>query len=83
MENVTYDTFRDTCRALGTLQDDQLWHMTMEDAKQLKLPMQMRELFVMLMTFSEINDPKALFEAMKGEENMMERIIGTCATQSG
>ena len=48
---------------LGMLQDDQLWHMTMEDAKQLKLPMQMRELFVVLMTFSEVNDPKALFEA--------------------
>ena len=63
VENVAYDTFRDTCRALGMLQDDQLWHMTMDDAKQLKLPMQMRELFVILMTFSELNDPKALFEA--------------------
>ena len=63
VDNVTYDTFKDTCRALGMLQDDVLWHMTMEEAKQLKLPMQMRELFVILMTFSEINDPKALFEA--------------------
>ena len=47
---------------LGMLKDDKLWHMVMEDAKQQQLPMQMRELFVILMVFCDVNDPEALYE---------------------
>ena len=60
--NVPYESYKDTCRALGMLKDDQLWNLVMEDARLQKLPMQMRELFVVLMTFSDVSDPKALFE---------------------
>ena len=63
VNNVQYDSYKDTCRALGMLKDDQLWHMVMQDAKLQNLPMQMRELFVILMTFSDVNDPKTLFKA--------------------
>ena len=62
VNNVTYDSYKEACRALGMLKDDELWHMVMEDAKQLELPMQMRELFVTLMVFSDVNDPAALYE---------------------
>ena len=55
----------DTCRALGMLQDDQLWHSVMEDAAHQQLPLQMRELFVMLLTFVEISDPKSLFDTFQ------------------
>ena len=44
------------------LQDDELWRMVMEDARQQKMPAQMRELFCVLMVFSNVNDPAALFE---------------------
>ena len=44
------------------LKDDELWHMVMEDAKQQKLPMQMRELFVILMVFCDVSDPAALYD---------------------
>ena len=44
------------------LKDDELWNMVMEDAKQQKLPTQMRELFVMLMVFCDVSDPELLFE---------------------
>ena len=63
VNNVTYGSYKETCRALGMLKDDELWFSVMEDARQQNLPMQMRELFVILMTFSDVNDPKALFEA--------------------
>ena len=59
VDNMQYASYKDTCRALGMLQDDQLWHMVMEDARQQNLPMQMRELFVILMTFTDLMDPKA------------------------
>ena len=42
-------TYKDTCRALGLLEDDQLWDLVMEDAKNQKLPKQMRDLFVILL----------------------------------
>ena len=44
------------------LKDDELWSLVMEDAKLQSLPMQMRELFVTLMTFSDVSDPKVLLE---------------------
>jgi len=62
VDNVEYDTYKDTCRALGLLEDDQLWHTVMEDARHQNLPKQMRELFVILMNFNELHDPKRLFE---------------------
>ena len=62
VDNVQYDTFKDTCRALGMLQDDQMWHSVMEDARTQNLTMQMRELFIVLMTFTDLSDPKALFD---------------------
>ena len=62
VDNVTYVSYRETCRMLGMLQDDELWKLVMEDASEEKLPMQMRELFVMLVVFSNVNDPKTLLE---------------------
>ena len=62
VNGVQYDTYKETCRALGMLKDDELWNLVMEDAAHQKLPMQMRELFVMLMVFCDVNDPSSLFE---------------------
>ena len=61
--DVTYDTYKETSRALGMLQDDELWNLVMGDAAHQQLPMQMRELFVMLLVFCDVNEPSSLFEA--------------------
>jgi len=53
----------DACRVLGLLHDDELWFSTMEDSKDFHMPSQMRELFTTLMVFTELSDPKRLFEA--------------------
>ena len=62
IDNVTYSSYQEVCRELGMLKDDELWKLVMEDAKQQKLPKQMRELFVTLMVFCDVNDPFALLE---------------------
>ena len=62
VNGVVYESFKETCRALGMLQDDELWKMVMEDARQQQTPVQMRELFCILMVFSNLSDPVTLFE---------------------
>ena len=45
------------------LQDDELWNLVMGDAAHQQLSMQMRELFVMLLEFCDVNEPSSLFGA--------------------
>ena len=70
VNGVEYGTFKETCRALGLLDDDELWNLVMEDAKNEKMPKQMRVLFVMLLAEVGLSDAKALFE--KYHEAMSE-----------
>ena len=70
VNDVLYESYKETCRELGMLNDDELWNLVMEDAKEQQLPMQMRELFVMLFVFCDLNDPSALFE--KSWQSMAE-----------
>ena len=62
INGVEYGSYKDACRALGLLEDDLLWYSVMEDAKLLKLPRQIRDLFVMIMVFTEVSDPKRFFD---------------------
>ena len=78
VEGVKYDSYQEVCRALGMLKDDELWRLVMEDAKQQQLPKQMRELFVMLMVFSSLNDPFALLKSFW--EQMSEDFEHQCKT---
>ena len=70
VNDVEYESYKDACRALGLLQDDILWHSVMEDAKLEKLPKQMREFLVIIMTFTDITDPKRLLDVY--HEDMSE-----------
>ena len=62
VDGVAYDTYKETCRALGLLEDDQLWRCVMEDATLQQLPKEMRALFIIIMTETELSDPKDLLE---------------------
>ena len=62
VDDVEYDTYKDACRALGLLEDDQAWIDVMEDASHQDLPQKMRAIFIMLMCFTDLTEPKALFE---------------------
>ena len=62
VNNITYESYKETCRTLGMMKDDELWIMVMEDARDQQMPAQMRELFCILMVFSNLSDPATLFE---------------------
>ena len=47
---------------MGLLQDDQLWNLVMEDARNQKLPKQMRDLFIILLAEVDLSNPRELFE---------------------
>ena len=70
VDGVEYDTYKETCRALGLLEVDQLWRSVMEDASFQQLPKQMRALFIMIMMETELSDPKDLLESF--HESMSE-----------
>ena len=59
---MEYDTYKYACRALGLLEDDQAWIDVMEEASHQDLPQKMRAIFIMLMCFTDITEPKAIFE---------------------
>ena len=59
---IQYASYKESLRALGMLQYEQLWHLVMEDLRQQNLPMQIRELFVILMTFTDLMNPTVLFQ---------------------
>ena len=62
VDGVECDTYKETCRTLGLMEDDQLWRSVMEDASFQQLPKQMRALFIMIMMETELSDPKDLLE---------------------
>jgi hypothetical protein len=60
--NKEYPTFRAACEALGLLGDDQEWSHAMTDAAQWATPSQLRQLFVTLLLFCEVANPRKLFD---------------------
>jgi len=56
-----YPTFRSACQALGLLGDDQEWSLALNDAAQWASPYQLRQLFITLLLFCEVTNPRNLF----------------------
>jgi len=55
INGVTYATFKQACRALGILCDDNEWNHAIQEASQLATTTQMHELFTILLLFCEIS----------------------------
>ena len=58
-------SFKDACRERGLLQDDSHWLHTMEDAERTRLPKGIRDVFVVLLINSEINNLSHIWERFK------------------
>ena len=65
VNNEIFPLFKDAYRERGLLHDDAQWLQTMEDAERTQLPNAMRDLFVVLLTSSELNNPKDIWERFK------------------
>ena len=61
-DGVEHETFRSACANLGIIGDDSEWDSALEDAAQVAMPAQIRELYVALLTSCEVGSPIALFE---------------------
>ena len=56
------ETYKEVCRELGLLKDDQEWHKVLEESAITKLCPQIRELFVVILMFCEPSSPRELFD---------------------
>lgn len=71
-----YPTFRDACEALGLLGDDREWSNALKDATQWAMPNQLRQLFITILLFCEVTNPRRLFDEhmLKMSENAPYRL---------
>ena len=62
LENGTVcETYQEVCRELGLLRDDQEWKQVLEEAAGTQLPVQLRELYVVILMFCQPSNPCSLF----------------------
>ncbi|XP_021729317.1 uncharacterized protein LOC110696333 [Chenopodium quinoa] len=78
VDGVIHPTFRSACHAFGLLDDDNEWHETLSEASNWASGSQLRNMFCSILMFSEVSDPKQLWEQHWGEltddlERMMQR----------
>nr|GEU67109.1 DNA helicase [Tanacetum cinerariifolium] len=62
VNKVIYDTYRAACEALGLLGDDKEWHTALEEAAFSSTPTELRNLFVQILIFCEVDAPKRLWD---------------------
>lgn len=60
--NFTHTTFKETCYALGLLNDDKEWNDALNEAAQWATAPQLRELFVTILLFGEVTNLTKLWE---------------------
>jgi hypothetical protein len=60
--DVPSDTYRETCVALGFLDDDNEWDLIMTESAVHYKPSQMRATFVIILVFNEVGHPVGLFD---------------------
>nr|XP_047129329.1 uncharacterized protein LOC105848913 [Hydra vulgaris] len=73
VNGTVFNTFPEACSQLGLLQDDAEWRNTLTKAAATRLPNQIRQLFSIILTFCEPDDPLNLWNAFK--DFMMEDYI--------
>uniref|UniRef100_A0A0A9DV49 ATP-dependent DNA helicase n=1 Tax=Arundo donax TaxID=35708 RepID=A0A0A9DV49_ARUDO len=59
---ILYPTFKQACKTRGLLGDDQEWYSAFDEAAAWATSAQLRQLFVTMLLFCEVNDEYAFFE---------------------
>ena len=62
IHNIIYPTYQTAYHALGLLEDDQKWNEAILEASFCSISYQLRQLFTIILTFCNINDPIKLLE---------------------
>ena len=61
-EGNTYDTFKDTARAMGLLEDDAEWTAAMHNVSGYASSRKVRETFAIILQYCHPSEPKRLFD---------------------
>ncbi|XP_074342546.1 uncharacterized protein LOC141680141 [Apium graveolens] len=61
VDGVTYDTFKDACRALGLLNNDKQWHDAIYENSHSAMPTQLRAMFVNILVYCSVSDTLSLW----------------------
>lgn len=61
VDNVTYDTFQETCQVLGLLNDDNEWHEAFLENERTAFPSQLRQMFVHIIVNCNVADVQKLW----------------------
>nr|XP_047144013.1 ATP-dependent DNA helicase pif1-like [Hydra vulgaris] len=65
VNGIVLETFREACVFNGLLQDDTEWQNTLSEAVLTRMPKQIRQLFSIILTFCEPDDPLHLWNSYK------------------
>ena len=67
VDDITYSTFEESCRARNLLVDDLQWELTMEEAVSTVTANELRELFAIVIVFCMLPNPVDLWERFKND----------------
>ena len=73
INDITHPTFQSTCNALGLLGDDKEWNESILEAAFISTSTQLRQLFILLLLFCNVNDPIKFYN--KHRKLMTEDIV--------
>ncbi|UYV66800.1 hypothetical protein LAZ67_4002883, partial [Cordylochernes scorpioides] len=62
-----YETFRETCAALGLMENDNHWFFTMDEAVLCQAPTRVRQLYAILISTCTISNPQQLWITYRDE----------------
>ncbi|CAN1725750.1 ATP-dependent DNA helicase pif1 [Linum perenne] len=62
VNGVTYESFKETCYALGFLADDNEWHDCLQEVSTWASGRKMRRIFATMLAFSQVSNVKDLWE---------------------
>ncbi|RYE17175.1 MAG: hypothetical protein EOP45_16265 [Sphingobacteriaceae bacterium] len=73
VNGVVHSTYREACLELGLLENDNQWDLALIEAAQISHPIQIRNLFAIILTTCAPSNPKDLWD--KHKESMTEDIL--------
>jgi hypothetical protein len=70
---VLYQTFKEACAVRGLLDDDNEWYRTYQEATNWATSFELRNLFVIMLTYCQIKDKKEFFNTYGTQLSMIHK----------
>ena len=73
VNGITHEKFKEAAMAMGLLDDEEVWHATLNDAAIAGMPYQLRQLFALICIFASPSNIQTIWE--KHRESLMEDFV--------